>query len=195
MRRFTALAVLLSCPAIAAAQARQPQEAGPHLFGVLAVGWLNDDEGSLGRGLEAGGGGGYRWRGPLAAEVQLGRLGTERRFASGVEFDARLLQLSGRVLYHFSAGRTEPYVGGVVGLTRFERTSVFPVVVPDPDGRPVRQGEDVFRRDGSELTWGGAAGVGARAARRLQVRAEVTMLVTRPSNFVAVSAGVKLGVR
>jgi len=195
MRRFTALAVLLSCPAIAAAQARQSQEAGPHLFGVLAAGWLNDDEGSLGSGFDVGGGGGYRWRGPLAAEVQLGRLGTERRFASGVEFDARLLQLSGRVLYHFSAGNTEPYVGGAVGLTRFERTSVFPIVIPGPAGRPVRQGEDVLRRDGNEFTWGGAAGVGVRAARRIQVRAEVTVLVTRPGNFVVVSAGVKIGVR
>jgi hypothetical protein len=147
MRRFAALAVLLSCPAIAAAQARSSEEAGPQLFGVLAVGWLTDDEGSLGSGLDIGAGVGYRWRGPLAAEAQLERLGTERRFESGVDFDARLFQLSGRLLYHFSAGKTEPYVGGAVGLSRFERTSVFPVLTPGPDGRPVRQGDEVFRRD------------------------------------------------
>jgi opacity protein-like surface antigen len=194
MRRFAALAVLLSCPAIAAAQARSSEEAGPQLFGVLAVGWLTDDEGSLGSGLDIGAGVGYRWRGPLAAEAQLERLGTERRFESGVDFDARLFQLSGRLLYHFSAGKTEPYVGGAVGLTRFERTSVFPVLTPGPDGRPVRQGDEVFRRDGNEFTWGGVAGVRARAARRVQVRPEVAVLITRPSTFVVVSAGVKIGV-
>lgn len=192
MRRVAALAGLLIVPTIAAAQDRQ-SEAGPDVFGVLAVGWLNDDEGSLGSGLEIGGSGGYRWRGPLAIDVQLGRLSTARRFGSGVEFDARLLQLSGRLLYHFSAGNTEPYVGGAVGLTRFERTSVFPIVVPGPDGRPVRQGDEVLRRDGSEFTWGGVAGLRVFAARRIQVRPEVAVLITRPSNFVVVSAGVKIG--
>jgi len=81
------------------------------------------------------------------------------------------------------------------GMEQFERTSVFPILVPGPAGPPVRQSEDVLRRDGHEFTWGGVAGVGVRAARRIQVRAEVTVLVTRPSNFVVVSAGVKIGVR
>jgi hypothetical protein len=192
MRRFAAIAVLLIFPTLAAAQGRQ-SEAGPELFGVLAVGWLNDDEGSLGSGLDIGGGGGYRWRGPLATEVQLGRLSTERRFESGVDFDARLLQLSGRLLYHLSAGNSEPYVGGAVGLTHFERTSVFPILVRGPDGRTVRQGDEVFRRDGDEFTWGGVAGLRVRAARRVQVRPEIAVLITRPSNFVVVSAGVKIG--
>jgi hypothetical protein len=118
MRRFAALAVLLIAPAVAAAQSGQ-SEAGPELFGALAVGRLNDDEGSLGSGLDIGVGGGYRWRGRLAAEMHLGRLSTGRRFESGVEFDARLLQLSGRLLCHFSAGNAEPYVGGAVGVTRY----------------------------------------------------------------------------
>jgi hypothetical protein len=110
-----------------------------------------------------------------------------------VDFDATLLQLSGRLLYHFSAGHTEPYVGGAVGLTRFERTSVFPILVLGPDGRPVHQGDEVFRRDGNEFTWGGVAGLSVRAARRVQVRPEVAVLITRPSHFVVVSAGVKIG--
>jgi hypothetical protein len=192
MRRVAAIAALLLVPTLAAAQGPQ-SEAGAELFGVLAAGWLTDDEGSLGRGLDIGGGGAYRWRGPMAAEVQLGRLSTERRFESGVEFDARLLQLSGRLLYHFSAGRTEPYVGGALGLTRFERTSVFPVQVPGPDGRPVRLGSEAFRRNGNEFTWGGVAGLRVPAGRRVQVRPEIAVLITRPSNFVAVSAGVKIG--
>ena len=193
MRRFAAIAALLIFPTIAAAQGHQ-SEAGPELFGVLAVGWLNEDEGSLGSALDIGGGGGYRWRSPLAAEVQLGRLSAERRFESGVEFDATLLQLSGRLLYHFPGRNAEPYVGGVLGLTRYERTSRFPVLVLGPDGRPVRQGDEVIRSDGSEFTWGGVVGLRVRA-RRVQVRPEVTVLITRPSSFVVVSAGVKIGWR
>ena len=58
----------------------------------------------------------------------------------------------GRLLYHFSAGRLEPYAGGAGNLTRGDRTSVFPVLVPGPGGRSVRLGEDVSQRDGTEAT-------------------------------------------
>jgi hypothetical protein len=192
MRSLGPVALLLIFPAVSAAQGRPPQ-AGPEVFGTLAVGWLNDDEGSLGNGVDIGGGVGYRWPGPVAIEVQLGRLEAERRFESGVEFDATLLHVTGRLLYHFSVGDNEPYVGGAVGLTRFERTSIFPVLVPGPAGPPVRVGDEVSRRDGTEVTWGGVAGLRVRAANRIHVRPEAAMLVTAPGNFVVVSVGVKIG--
>jgi opacity protein-like surface antigen len=191
MGRLAAVCVLLFCPAIAAAQNRQPV-AGPEAFAGLGAGWLHDDEGSLGRGLDIGAGIGYRWRGPLATELQVGRLATSRRFDSGVEFDATLHQLSGRLLHHFSAGNTEPYVGGAAGFTRFDRRSVSPVVVPGPDGRPMRVGDERFRRDDTEFTWGAVAGLRVRSARRVQVQPEFALLITRPSNFVVLSGGIKI---
>jgi hypothetical protein len=194
MRRLAALALLTLVPTFSAAQSR-PSEAGPEVFGGLALGWVTDDEGFLGNGLDIGGGAGYRWRSPFSAEVQLGRLKSKRRFDSGVKFDARLLQLSARVLYHFSVRTTERYVGGAVGVTRYERTSVFPVTVPGPDGRPLRVGDERFRSAGAEFTSGGVAGVGIRAGRRVDVRPELAVLITRPNNFVVISAGVKIGWR
>jgi hypothetical protein len=191
MRHLAVIAILLTFPANAPAQ-RRHQDGGPALWGVLAAGWLTDDESALGTGFDLEAGAGYRWRGPLAAQVQLGRLSTLRRFDSGVEFDARLVSLSGRLLYHFSTRHAEPYVGGALGLTRFKRTSVFPILFPGADGRPVRQGEDVFRHDGTEFTWGGVVGVSIRAARRVQLGPEVAVRITSPSNFVVVYSGIAI---
>ena len=192
MRYLSPLAFILLLPAVSAAQSPQAGS-GPELFGTLGIGWLNDDEGSLGNGFQMGGGAAYRWPGPVGVELQLSRSTAERLFDSGVEFDATLVQVTGRLLYHLDTGSLEPYVGGAVGTTHVDRTSVFPVLVPGPSGAPVPQGQEVFRRDGTEVAWGAVGGLRFRPKRGLHVRPEVAMLVTGPSNFVSVSAGVKIG--
>ena len=118
MRVFL-LGVLILSPVLASAQSIE-------VFATTGVVQLWDDEGSLGVGVPIGGGVGFKsphgWGIEMLAETQK----AQRNFDSGVQFDSTVTAARGRIIKYFGSGRTQPYAGGGLGVTRVKSTRESP---------------------------------------------------------------------
>jgi opacity protein-like surface antigen len=152
MRILSFVAIILF-PVLASAQSLE-------IFATTGVVQLWDDEGNIGLGVPIGGGVGFRsphgWGIEGLAETQKAK----RNFDSGVVFDSTVTAARARILKYFGDGRTQPYAGGGLGVTRIKSARTEPF------------GGNVFRRTSTSGTVSGFGGLRIAAGNRLFVRPE-----------------------
>jgi opacity protein-like surface antigen len=119
-------AILMGLLLLAPAALAQDLERRGEVFGSLGGGKVYDDEGSLGKGFDIGGGVGFRLTPKVGIEGQVNRIDYERNFASGVRFAGTAVFTTANLLYHFSTSKVQPYVVGGVGFMHHENRSRFP---------------------------------------------------------------------
>ncbi|HUP39477.1 MAG TPA: hypothetical protein VM115_05125 [Vicinamibacterales bacterium] len=165
MRTFILLGGLILSPTLASAQSIE-------VFATTGVVQVWDDEGNIGVGMPVGGGVGFRsphgWGVEGLAEVQ----NAERKFDSEVRFESTVRAARARVIKYFSNGRTQPYAGGGVGVTRVKSTREFPTGCGLANNVFTCTGRDIFRSESTNGTLSGFAGVRIAAGRVLFVRPE-----------------------
>ena len=165
MRICFLLSVLILSPVFASAQSIE-------VFATTGVVQLWDDEGNIGAGVPIGGGAGFKsphgWGIEVLAETQK----AERNFESGVRFDSTVTAARGRIMKYFGSGRTQPYAGGALGVTRVKSTRESPSGCALVNNVFTCTGRDVFKSDSTAGTLSGFAGVRVAAGRTLFVRPE-----------------------
>lgn len=165
MRTCFLLGVLILSPAFASAQSIE-------VFATTGVVQIWDDEGNIGLGMPVGGGIGFKsphgWGVEALAEIQ----NAERNFDSGVRFDSTVTAGRARIIKYFGSGRTQPYAGGGVGVTRVKSTREFPTGCALVNNVFTCTGRDVFRSESTNGTLSGFTGVRIAAGRALFVRPE-----------------------
>lgn len=171
MRIFLLVALILS-PVLASAQSID-------VFATTGVVQLWDDEGNLGVGVPIGGGVGFKsphgWGIEVLAETQK----AERNFDSGVRFDSTVTAGRARILKYFGGGRTQPYAGGGLGVTRIKSARTEPF------------GSNVFRSTSTSGTFSGFAGVRIAAGNVLFVRPEFE--ISRAGEHMRIGGTVAIG--
>ena len=81
------------------------------MFGAIGIGKTYDDEGSLGSGLNAGGGFGYRLSRRFAVEAEVNAFRTRRDFSSSfAPFQANGAHVMGSGLLYLNRGRAQTYL-------------------------------------------------------------------------------------
>lgn len=115
------MSFLLIAPAVPA----QNHDARAEVFGSIGGGKVYDDEGSLGKGLDIGGGIGFRLTSKLHIEGQVNGIDYERNFASGVRFAGTAIFTTANLRYHFSTAKVQPFIVGGVGFVHHENRSRF----------------------------------------------------------------------
>ena len=137
--------------------------------GVVQV-W--DDEGNIGAGVPIGGGIGFKsphgWGIEALAETQK----ATRDFDSDVRFDSTVTAARARLIKYFGNGRTQPYAGGGLGVTRIESTRESPTGCALINNVFACTGRDVFRSESTAGTLTGFAGLRIMTGRGLFVRPE-----------------------
>src|SRR5689334_8930298 len=104
------LIILLGLPLLA------PQRKA-EVFGLIGYGKTSDDEGSLGGGLNGGGGIGYRLTRRFGVEAEVNAFRSKRGFGQPIPpFQHSGAHLMGNALVHFGPRRAQFYLLGGVGL-------------------------------------------------------------------------------
>jgi len=152
MRILLSIALTLS-PVLASAQSLE-------IFATTGVVQLWDDEGNIGLGVPIGGGVGFRSPHGWGIEGLVETQKAERNFDSGVRFDSTVTAARGRIIKYFGDGRTQPYAGGGLGVTRIKSARTEPF------------GSNVFRSASAAGTVSGFAGLRIAAGHHLFVRPE-----------------------
>ena len=95
------------------------------MFGAIGIGKTHDDEGSLGSGLNAGGGFGYRLSRRFAVEAEVNAFRTQRDFSSSfapLQANGAHVMGSGVLYLNRGTGADVPAAGcGLAACTREER--------------------------------------------------------------------------
>jgi opacity protein-like surface antigen len=173
MRIFFLLLALMLSPVLASAQSIE-------VFATTGVVQLWDDEGNIGVGVPIGGGVGFRsphgWGIEVLAETQKAK----RDFDSGVQFDSTVTAARGRIIKYFASGRTQPYAGGGLGVTRVKSMRESPIL-----------GGDIFRSESTKGTLSGFAGVRIAAGNVLFVRPEFEL--SRAGEHMRIGGTVAIG--
>lgn len=142
------------------------------IFGTLGYGRASDDEGSLGSGLNGGGGFGFRVSPKFGLELDVNGFRHERKTSPGLLFRGSGVFVTGNALYHFGSGlgRAQPYVVVGAGVLHKRNTSSFDESPPlDVSGRGFAMnagtGVKIFvnrrfsLRPEFRFFWGGAGGL------------------------------------
>jgi hypothetical protein len=96
------------------------------VFGQIGGAKVYDDEGSLGSGLYAGGGVGYRFHRRFEVEGEISRFSHERSIGGGAfKFAGTGTFGAGNLLFFFKSGRAQPYLLGGVGLLHYNNRSTL----------------------------------------------------------------------
>ena len=163
--RIVLFAGLISFPGLASAQSVE-------IFAATGVLQLWDEEGNLGAGVPIGGGIGFKsphgWGIEFFAETQK----AERKFDSDVRFDSTVTAAQARLIKYFGNGRTQPYAGGGLGVTRVESTRSAPSGCALVNNVFTCTSRDVFHSDTTDGTFSGFAGVRFPAGSVMFVRPE-----------------------
>ena len=166
MRLLIFFIVLLSLPVSAFPQSIE-------IFVMTGAVQVWDDEGSLGWGAPIGGGVGFRSPHGWGLEALVESQRVKRRFASDVRFDSTVLGSRARLLKYFRDGRTQPYAGAGLGLTRIKSAYDYPADCALTTNNQFRcTSRDVTHRTSTSGTLSGFAGVRIAAGRRLFLRPE-----------------------
>ena len=163
--RILTLATLVIFPSVTSAQSIE-------VFVITGVVQLWDDEGSLGVGMPIGGGVGFRsphaWGIELLAETQK----AQRNFDSNVRFHSTVTSARARIIKYFGGGRTQPYAGGSLGITRVVSTREFPTGCALVNNVFTCTGRDVFQSDANAGTLTAFGGVRIDAGTVIFLRPE-----------------------
>jgi opacity protein-like surface antigen len=155
----------IAVPALASAQSLE-------VFGTTGVLQLWDDEGNLGTGVPIGGGIGFKsphgWGIEFLADTQ----NASRNFDSDVQFDSTVTAAQARLIKYFGSGRTQPYAGGGLGVTRVESTRSAPSGCALVNNVFTCTSRDVVQADSTDGTFSGFAGVRIPAGSLMFVRPE-----------------------
>jgi opacity protein-like surface antigen len=142
------------------------------VFAITGVVRVWDDEGNIGVGMPIGGGVGFRsphgWGLEALAETQK----AERNYDSGVRFDSTVTAARGRIMKYFGSGRTQPYAGAGLGVTRVKSMRESPSDCAFVNNVFTCAGRDIFRSESTKGTISGFAGVRIAAGNVLFVRPE-----------------------
>jgi hypothetical protein len=180
-----ACALVLCIPTLASGQSVE-------LFATTGVVKLWDDEGNIGAGVPIGGGVGFKWPRGWGIEVLAETQKATRDFDSGVRFDSTVTAARARLIRYFGRGRTQPYAGAGLGVTRIESTRESPVGCTLVNNVFTCTGHDLFRSESTAGTWSGFAGLRIGAGRVLFVRPELEFSMAgehvRMGGVVAVGA-------
>jgi opacity protein-like surface antigen len=183
MRIFLLLVLILS-PTLASAQSIE-------VFATTGVVQLWDDEGNLGVGAPIGGGVGFKsshgWGIEVLAETQK----VKRTFDSGVRFDSTVTSGRARILKYFGNGRTQPYAGGGLGMTRIESTRESPSGCALVNNVFTCTGRDAFTSDATAGTLSGFAGLRIAAGNVMFVRPEFE--ISRAGEHMRIGGTVAVG--
>ena len=163
--RLLAIALVVSVPALASAQSVE-------IFATTGVVQLWEDEGNIGTGVPLGGGIGFKWPRGWGIEALAETQKATRDFDSGVRFDSTVTAARARLIKYFGSGRTQPYAGAGVGVTRIESTRESPVGCALVNNVFTCTGRDIFQSESTAGTWSGFAGLRIGAGRVLFVRPE-----------------------
>ena len=174
----------LAVLAIAPPAFAQGDEMRGAVAGVFSAGNTWDDEGSIGRGIAAGGRVEWRLFGGTSVEGSIDALTHDR--SAGffqAEGDSTLFAVS--LLHRFARGGVQPYVLGGIGLVRHSGTTQFDDLVT------TRESTD------SEFHFG--AGLAMRVGERFEIGPEARFYVIRAdhgsdpawANWIGVRAGVR----
>src|SRR5690242_328741 len=81
------------------------------VFGTIGIGKTADDEGSLGSGVNGGGGFGYRLTRRFGVKAEVNAFRTRRDFSAGFQpFEATGVFAMGNGLLYLNRGRTQVYL-------------------------------------------------------------------------------------
>jgi hypothetical protein len=87
------------------------------IFGAVGVGFASDDEGSIGHGVNGGGGIGYRLTRRFGVEAEVNAFRARRSFGQPIPpFGADGAHLTANALVHFGGQRAQFYLVGGAGL-------------------------------------------------------------------------------
>jgi hypothetical protein len=177
MRGFIALLLAAGCLTAADPPRRD-------VFGFVGYGKTYDDEGSLGAGLNGGGGFGYRLTRRFGVQGDVNLFRTRREFGAGYpDYTAHGALVMGNGLLHFSSSAVQPYLLFGAGLLNYTNDVDF-------GGAPVNRSGTGFALD---------VGFGVKAFLRpnLSLRPEVRIYaggagsaVERPFSDLLFSIGV-----
>ena len=182
--RILLLVGLILSPTLASAQSIE-------LFATTGVVQLWDDEGNLGVGVPIGGGVGFRsphgWGIEVLAETQKAK----RNFDSDVRFDSTVTAARARIIKYFGSGRTQPYAGGGLGVTRIESTRDSPAGCALVNNVFTCASRDIFRSDSTAGTLSGFAGVRIPAGNVMFVRPEFEL--SKAGEHIRIGGAVAVG--
>lgn len=178
------IAALVLFPSFTSAQSIE-------VFATTGVVQLWDDEGNLGLGVPIGGGVGFKsphgWGIELLAETQK----ANRHFDSDVLFDSTVTAARARLLKYFGGGRTQPYAGGSLGVTRITSTRESPAGCALVNNVFTCTGRDMFRTESTAGTLSGSAGVRIAAGNVMFVRPEFEL--SKAGEHVRIGGAVAIG--
>jgi opacity protein-like surface antigen len=184
MRIFFLLGALILTPVLASAQSID-------VFALTGAVQVWDDEGNIGAGMPIGGGIGFRsphgWGIEALAETQE----AERNYDSGVRFDSTVTAARGRIMKYFGSGRTQPYAGAGLGVTRVKSTRESPADCALVNNVFTCAGRDIFRSDSTKGTLSGFGGVRIAAGNVLFVRPEFEL--SRAGEYMRIGGTVAIG--
>jgi hypothetical protein len=167
-RAAGAFAGLIFSPAIASPQSIE-------VFVATGVVQVWDDEGNIGIGAPARGGVGFKsphgWSVEVLAETQK----ATRNFDSDVHFDSTITAARARVIKYFGRGRTQPYAGGGLGVTRIESTRDSPAGCALMNNVFTCTRREVFQSASTSGTLSGFGGVRISVGEVIFVRPEFEM--------------------
>jgi hypothetical protein len=147
------------------------------LFAGGGVARVGGDEGSLGNGPYLTGGIGFGLGPRASIELDVMKARHDRTIAGG-PLEGTATGIFGSVLYHFSNGRTRPFVLGSVGLLRSDVTQTFPV-----NGTPT-----VFTSRDSNFAWGGGGGAKILLTSRLSLRPQLRLVFSESTGVMGLVA-------
>ena len=170
--RLVLLTTLTLFPTFASAQSIE-------VFATTGIVQVWDDEGNIGTGTPIGGGVGFKSPHGWGVEALVETQKATRDFDSGVQFDSTVTAGRGRIVKYFGSGRTQPYAGGSLGVTRVKSARSEPF------------GGSIFRRTTTSGTIGGFAGVRIPAGDRLFVRPELEL--TKAGEHIRMGGAIAIG--
>jgi opacity protein-like surface antigen len=121
MKSVIFLSLLLIAPTVCA----QNYTPRGEIFGSVGGGKAYDDEGSIGKGVDFGGGIGYRLTPRFGIEGQVNRISYNRDLPLSARFEGTAVFTTANVLYHFTTSKAQPYVIGGLGFVHHENRARF----------------------------------------------------------------------
>lgn len=176
---FVVGACVLMFSAIAHDEAWAQDQRRAYVFGSVGFGSLADDEGGLGSGVAAGGGGGWMISERIAVEVAATR--TRHEQAGSLSWLGQPLTVTarGRYLFGSVAARTRPFVGGGIGYFRYPGTFTE-TVFSSPTTAPTLVSSDWLV---TSVVVEGGAGVEIGLGRSFFLRPEAWMAIASPTRM------------
>jgi hypothetical protein len=103
----------------------------PEVFGGVGWGKAWDDEGSIGAGIAVNGGAGFNLLSRLALEFEITTMKNKRESDVGFQADGQTTSIGPNLVYHFSSGRTRPFILGGIHFFHHRGTAGFAPLPPD----------------------------------------------------------------